>query len=450
MVRRLLMHPAPELLPLFVKLQGRRVLVVGGGRVAAAKLAALRPTGARITVVAPRVTTAIRQAGVAVHRRRVLAADLDGAWLVVSAATPAVNRFVADAAESRGVFVNAVDDPRPATAYLAGVLRRDAVTIAVSTGGRAPGIAGLLREGLDALLPGDLPRWLETSDRLRARWRRDRVPMAERRPALLEALVRLHGPRIRAAAGGVVSLVGAGPGDPDLLTVLARARLEQADVVFHDGLVPPAIVRLAGSAERISVARRAGRKTLTQAGVGRRLVAAARRNLRVVRLKAGDPFVLGRGGEEAAALARAGVPVEIVPGLTSATAASALAGIPLTERAVASGFVVVSGHSPKAYGAIVRALPPGSATLVVLMGAAQRRHVMAALLSAGWPPRTPAAVIADASRPTQQVWTGPLATLGGDVGLRRADTPAVIVIGDVASRRVTSQIPAEESNHGSA
>lgn len=178
----------PTLLPLFLKLDGRPVLVVGGGPVAASKLDTLVPTGARITVVAPEICQAIVDAGVTVHRRPFEEADLDGVWLVVSAATPEVNRAVSEAAAVRRLFVNAVDDPSNATAYLGGVVRRSGVTIAISTNGRAPALAGLLREGLDELLPPTLEDWFQHADTLKARWRSTGVPMAERRPQLAEAI----------------------------------------------------------------------------------------------------------------------------------------------------------------------------------------------------------------------------------------------------------------------
>ena len=183
---------APELLPLFVKLGGRRVIVVGGGPVAAAKVAALEPTGAHITVIAPKVDLALSHTTAVIRKRRVRDADLDGAWFVIAAATPSVNRRVAKAAEARGIFVNAVDDPPNASAYLGGVLRRSGVTVAISTSGRAPAIAALLREAIDTLLPADLSVWLKTSDRLRKSWRRRRTAMPDRRPALARAILRLY------------------------------------------------------------------------------------------------------------------------------------------------------------------------------------------------------------------------------------------------------------------
>jgi uroporphyrin-III C-methyltransferase/precorrin-2 dehydrogenase/sirohydrochlorin ferrochelatase len=182
-----------DLLPVFLTLTGRRVVLVGGGAVAASKLHALLAAAADVTVVAPEVRPEIEAAGVAIVRRRFSAADLDQAWFVVAAAPPDVNREVAAAAAERRLFVNAVDDPAHATAYLGGVVRRDGVTVAISTDGRAPGLAGLLREAIDAVLPQDIAEWLTVADRERAIWRRDGVPMAARRPLLLRALNRIYG-----------------------------------------------------------------------------------------------------------------------------------------------------------------------------------------------------------------------------------------------------------------
>ena len=185
-----------QLFPLFLKLAGRKVLVVGGGPVAAAKVASLREAGAEIAVVAPEVQPALAELAAAgkisIARRSFEAADLGGVWLVVAAATPEVNRGVAAAAESQRLFVLAVDDPTAASAYGAGALRRGGVTVAVSTDGRAPALAGLLREGLEAVLPEDVEDWTATAESERARWRADGVPMAERRPLLLNALNRLY------------------------------------------------------------------------------------------------------------------------------------------------------------------------------------------------------------------------------------------------------------------
>jgi siroheme synthase-like protein len=188
-----------DLLPLFVTLAGRRVVLVGGGTVAVAKFRQLEAVGASVFVVAPELHDDIMGAGVAIARRPFEPADLDGAWLVVAAATPEVNRAVAAAAEKRQLFVNAVDDLPNASAFLSGVVRRADVTLAISTSGEAPGLTGLLREALDAILPQDLEKWMEVAREERAKWRQNGVPMAERRPLLLEALNRIYASAEQAA-----------------------------------------------------------------------------------------------------------------------------------------------------------------------------------------------------------------------------------------------------------
>ena len=432
-----------ELLPLFVNLEGRRVVLVGGGPVAASKLTQLLAAGADVRVVSPEVTADITASGVAIDRRGFVPADLDDAWLVVAAATPEVNREVASAAAERRIFVNAVDDPANASAFLSGVVRRDGVTLAISTSGAAPGLTGLLREALDAVLPRDLSRWMHEAARQRKIWRRDRVPMSERRPLLLEALNRLyrrknlehpeHPEHLENPVVGFVSLVGAGPGDPELLTQAAIARLRAADLVLYDALVDTRVLDLAADAQPFFVGKRAGRHALAQHEIHAVMIRAAKRGRRVVRLKGGDPFVFGRGGEEALALRAAGVPYEIVPGISSAVAAAGLAGIPVTHRGLASAFLVVSGHDDEAFSAVVEGLSPGSVTLVILMGACRRVALARTLLDIGWAAGTPAAVVANASMPGEQVWRGTITDIAGDHVPDTADAPAVIIVGDVAA-----------------
>jgi uroporphyrin-III C-methyltransferase/precorrin-2 dehydrogenase/sirohydrochlorin ferrochelatase len=213
-------------------------------------------------------------------------------------------------------------------------------------------------------------------------------------------------------APGLVSLVGAGPGDPELLTLRAVDRLRQADLVLYDALVDRAALRFAPKARRAYVGKRAGRPSLSQETIERLLVRRARAGERVVRLKSGDPFVFGRGGEEALALARAGIPCEVVPGVSSAISAPALSGIPVTHRGLSSAFVVVSGHAPQAWEPVLASLQPGAATLVILMGVAARARLAARLLERGWPGETPAALLLSISHPEAQRWTGTLARLG--------------------------------------
>jgi len=233
---------------------------------------------------------------------------------------------------------------------------------------------------------------------------------------------------------GFVSLVGAGPGDPELLTLRAVRRLKEADLVLNDALVQAELLELAPRAQRFYVGKRAGRHSIDQDGIHQLMIRAARRGQRVVRLKAGDPFVLGRGGEEAIALEAAGIAYEVVPGLSSATAAPLLAGIPLTHRGIASGFAVVSGHAEAAYAPILDGLLPNALTLVVLMGVKLRAQIAGRLVARGWAPHTPAALLFGASQPgsfTQITTLGELAATGTDP--IATELPAVLVIGEVVS-----------------
>jgi uroporphyrin-III C-methyltransferase/precorrin-2 dehydrogenase/sirohydrochlorin ferrochelatase len=488
------------LYPVFLRLNGRRVLLVGGGPVATSKLQGLLDAGALITVVAPEVTPEIEAAAAArsgegaeavvtIEQRPFVESDLDGAWFVVAAATREVNREVSRAAEARALFVNAVDDPPNATAYLGGIVRRAGVTLAISTDGKAPALAGLLREALDALLPRDLDRWMEASQAIRQDWLAQRVPMEERRPLLLRRLNELYEqrapatlaqpadaahpqlsdamhpqpadaadpqpadaahPRLAAAQppaaaaahgkgrgpAGFVSLVGAGPGDPALLTQRAAQRLAEADLVLYDALVSPEVLPLASRAQRLSVGKRACKPSISQEAINRCLIRAAQRGRRVVRLKCGDPFVFGRGGEEALALASAGVPFEVVPGVSSALAAPALTGIPVTHRGLSSSFVVVSGHSESVYQPLVDALAPQSTTLVVLMGLGSRAKIAARLLARGWSGTTPAAVLLSVATPAAETWIGTLDELAAGQAVAHAqpgEVPGTLVIGEVVS-----------------
>lgn len=247
---------------------------------------------------------------------------------------------------------------------------------------------------------------------------------------------------------GFVSLVGAGPGDPELLTCKAADRLRGAELILYDALVPPAVLAMAPRAQRFCVGKRAGRHSIEQAAIHRLMIRAARRGRRVVRLKCGDPFVLGRGGEEAQALAAAGVAFEVVPGVTTAVAAPGLAGIPVTQRGLAPGFVVLSGHAEDAYRATLESLVPNALTLVVLMGLRSRAAIASQLLARGWRRRTPSAMLFAASTPQAEAWLGPLELLGtAPVPADVAEAPVTIVVGDVVSlakpvRAGVGQVPA--------
>lgn len=232
---------------------------------------------------------------------------------------------------------------------------------------------------------------------------------------------------------GLVSLVGAGPGDPELLTLRALRRLQEADLVLHDALVREELLMLAPRARYVFVGKRAGRPSVTQETIHRLMIRAARRGRRVVRLKCGDPFVLGRGGEEALALTEAGIPFEVIPGVSSALSAPALLGIPVTHRGVASGFCVLSGHAPSVYEPILDTLAPRALTLVVLMGLAHREGIARKLRERGWSDETPAAIVQGASHPGEALWTGRLSELGGAPLPGDPSLPGILVIGEVVS-----------------
>jgi len=231
---------------------------------------------------------------------------------------------------------------------------------------------------------------------------------------------------------GFVSLVGAGPGDPELLTLKAARRLADADLVLFDGLVPTAVVEMARCAQRFSVSKRVKQRSVSQETIHRLMIRGARQGKRVVRLKCGDPFVFGRGGEEALALRAARVPFEIIPGITAALSAPELAGIPITHRGLASSFFVVSGHADNVFEPVLRTIEPGSMTVIVLMGLAHRNRIAATLLNRGWQPNTPCAVVCAASMPKMQLWTGHLRELAeSGIAFAEGNEPGTIIIGEV-------------------
>jgi uroporphyrin-III C-methyltransferase / precorrin-2 dehydrogenase / sirohydrochlorin ferrochelatase len=246
---------------------------------------------------------------------------------------------------------------------------------------------------------------------------------------------------------GHVSLVGAGPGDPELLTRKAVARLRCADLVLYDALIDVRVLRFARRARKFFVGKRAGRHALAQTEINALLVRAARRGRRVVRLKGGDPFVFGRGGEEAAALTRAGVSFDVVPGVSNAVAAPALAGIPVTHRGLSSAFLVVSGHDHSTFASAIAGLTPHAITLVVRMGLARSAPIACELIDRGWRRGTPAAVIVHASTTNQRTWRGTLDELASACAAFDVDGPGTIVIGAVAALNLVGAIAPSESEY---
>jgi uroporphyrin-III C-methyltransferase len=242
---------------------------------------------------------------------------------------------------------------------------------------------------------------------------------------------------------GHVSLVGAGPGDPELLTRRALVRLRRADLVLYDALVDERVIALARRAQRFFVGKRAGRHALSQQEIHAVMIGAAKRGRRVVRLKGGDPFIFGRGGEEAQALQQAGVPFDVVPGVTSVIAAPASAGIPLTHRGLSSAFFVVSGHDREVFASAVGGIRADDITLVILMGFSRRADLAMELLARGWDRLIPAAIVADGTLPHRQVWRGTLGDLADGRAHVDGDGPALIIVGLVAALDVRTTIDAE-------
>ena len=455
--------------PVFFDLTGQKVLIVGGGEVALRKISMLERTGALITVVAPDVAPelmALAAAGtLKLSIREFEPADLDGARLVIVATSRrAVNRWIAALSESRNIPVNVVDDAHASRFIVPAIIDRDPVLVAISTGGTSPVLARRLRERLEALIPariGELATWLKALRRVSRRKLRD----TDERRRFFEAVV--DGPAARRfingdqpgaqriaqqllaatstapRAAGDVTLVGAGPGDPELLTLKALRALQDADVILHDRLVPPAVLDLARrDAARICVGKAAGAIGSTQEEINALLIELAHQGKRVVRLKGGDPFVFGRGGEELQALVRARINFSVVPGITAALGAAAYAGIPLTHRDFAHSVTFVSGHA-QGHGEAPgpepdwRALAMPGATAVFYMGLARLDHIVEKLLEHGAVGQRPAAIIAQGTTAYQRVITATLATLRGVSSEARLESPALLVVGDVVALHST-------------
>jgi len=444
----------------FLDLLHARVVVVGGGRVASSKVRSLLPCGPDpLVVVAPRASAAIQRAAAAGqltwHQRAYAGQDdLAGATLAFGASDDRqLNAQVAADARRLGIPVLAVDDVPNCDFIAPAVVRRGDVTVAISTAGRSPAMARRTRELLDALLPrywGDLldvaaaarerlggtrsvidpDRW-QSALQGEVEYLTSIGALQEATDLLLRKLERsLFEPSSQ--AHGLVSLVGAGPGDPDLLTLRAVQRLRSAEVVVHDRLVSEAVLEHAApDAERIDVGKRSGGKGATQDDINDLLVDLGRQGRRVVRLKGGDPFVFGRGGEEALALARASVDFEVVPGISSALAAPAAAGIPVTPRGLSASVTVVNGHDADQHD--WRSLARGGGTLVFLMAVEHLEVIVERLLSHGRSPLEPAALVEWATLPGQRVLAAPLAEIVRQARLVEVEPPAVLVVGPTAA-----------------
>jgi uroporphyrin-III C-methyltransferase/precorrin-2 dehydrogenase/sirohydrochlorin ferrochelatase len=435
-----------SLLPIFLKLEGRPGLLVGAGNVALEKISSLLVTGLRLRVIAPEAKAEIRRLAEEGRlewvERRFDPTDLDGNFVVIAATDdPEVNATVYREAVRRGILTNSVDDPPHCDFYFGSVVRRGNLQIAISTAGESPAVAQRIRREIDEQLSTDIGPWLTELGQLR---REILVmhPPGEERKALLHKLAERQffessskhshpfasstDSQSRQDVEGKVFLVGAGPGDPDLLTVKALRLIRSADVILHDDLVPHAILELASpGAEVVNVGKRCGTKSITQEEIHALMVAHAGAGRSVVRLKSGDPLIFGRAAEEMAAMAEAGVTFEVVPGITAAFAAAAAIPCSLTDRNAASNVILSTGHHAQSHNhSPVPELE--DATRIVYMPGRDLSLLALEWLQEGLPADFPCAIVSHAAQPGQQV----LRTTLGELGKTHpTQSPSLLIAG---------------------
>ncbi|MFZ5608562.1 MAG: siroheme synthase CysG [Pseudomonadota bacterium] len=452
--------------PIFLDLKDRRVVIVGGGAAAAAKLRLLAKSEAILILIAPRLAAgtaqAAREAGAHHIARAFQARDLDGAALVyLSSKAAGLEAAVTAAARARAVPVNILDKPQGCDFITPALVERAPLTIAISSDAKAPTLARHVKARLDALLPQGLGRLGRLAEAFRPAASRVFPDMVARRRfwdkvfaaplagdlmgddqgAARARIIRLMNQAAGAApAHGRVALVGAGPGDPDLLTLKAHRALQQADVIVHDRLVSDAVLEFARrEAARICVGKQRGHHPVPQAAINRLLVKHARAGAFVVRLKGGDPFIFGRGGEEVEALAAAGVPVEVVPGITAAAGCAAQGLIPLTHREVASTLTLVAGQRSGLHDQDWSGLVGAGRTLVIYMGLHNAAAIATKLMAAGAPPGLPVAIVENGTRPDGRRIATTVAALAHAIAAHRVTSPSLLIVGEVAARHGVQQ-----------
>ncbi len=447
-----------DYLPAFLDIRGRCCLVVGGGAVAARKAALLLQAGGAVEVVAPMLCDAllglVREGRVS-HRAQCYAPELLKQAALVVAATddPQLNRLVSEQARSRAIPVNVVDQPALCSFIFPSIVDRSPVIVAVSSGGASPVLARMLRAHLEAVIPaayGRLARLMGGfREAVKARFRDSgqrrrfwekllqgpvvEMVFAGREQEAAAAIERQIEAGEAPEARGEVYLIGAGPGDPDLLTFRALRLMQQADVVFYDRLVSPAILDMVRrDAQRFYVGKKRDYHSVRQEEINRLLAEHARAGRKVVRLKGGDPFIFGRGGEEIETLSRQGIPFQVVPGITAASGCAAYAGIPLTHRDYAQSVVFVTGHLKD--GSINldwdKIIQPRQ-TIVIYMGLTGLETLCRELAAHGLTPATPAALVEHGTTPQQRVFTGTLETLPAIVRQADVHAPTLVIVGEV-------------------
>ncbi len=459
--------------PIFINLQDARCLVVGGGAVALRKTRQLLAFGACVSVVAPQLHDELAELlhdGRVVHAGRAFESDMLANCALAIAATgdSTVNRKVSETARALRVPVNVVDDPSLCDFITPAIVQRDPIVVAVSSRGAAPVIAREIKSWIEAQLPRSLGVLADVAGSFRVRVKtRIASPLARRRfwERVLGNAVANSGSgesaddfrrMIEAAlhssaapqSRGMVHLVGAGPGDAELLTLKALRLLQRADVVLHDDLVSGDVLELVRpEAERIPVGKRCGKHKMAQADINALMVTLASQGKRVIRLKGGDPLIFGRCGEEMEALADAGIPFEVVPGITAASGCAVDAAIPLTHRDYAHSCVFINGHRNTGDTDIRwPAYSTAGQTLVVYMGLNHLASISHALRLRGWPKFTAAALIANGTRPDRQVLVGTLADLPETVKRRQPVAPALLIVGDVVNLHYKLISPQDGAN----
>ncbi len=419
-----------SLLPIFLKLHGRPALLVGAGNVALEKIGSLLKTGVRLRVVAPTANPEVRELSAAGRlewvQREFTASDLDGNFIVIAATdNPEVNAAVYRGALERNIPCNSVDDIPNCDFFFGSIVRRGDLQIAISTAGESPALAQRLRREIDEQLPQDLGPWLSELGEVRREVLATH-PRGEARKLLLHQLAQrplcdsascpsrrlAAAPPAQAQDRGKVYLVGAGPGDPDLLTVKATRVIRSAQVILHDDLVPQAILHIAApNAAIVNVGKRCGLKNITQEEINALMIDHARAGRTVVRLKSGDPLLFGRAAEEMASLADADILFEVVPGITAAFAAAAAVGCSLTSRNTASSVIFSTGHHAQSHNHAP--LPQKEdATRVVYMPGRDLRLLALQWMQEGLPGDFPCAIVSRAAQPDQQIHYATLAALG--------------------------------------
>ena len=433
-----------ELFPLFLKLAGRRCLIVGGGVVAEAKMQGLLRCGAEVRVVASEATPGIREAAIAGRivwdERPFLPADLAGVFLVVAATNSAeLHEEIFRRCQQAGILCNAVDEPERCDFYYPAIVRRGALQLAISTAGHSPFLAQRLRHELEERFGPEYGPWLEEIGQQRRELFQADISPESRRAILKELSSERAFAEFQArenpaseSAPGRVYFVGAGPGDPDLLTRKAWTVLRSADVVLHDALVPPRILSIApAGAILCNVGKRCGAKSITQEEIHALLIGYASAAKRVVRLQGGDPLIFGRAGEEISAVREAGVDFEVIPGVTAASAAAASAQIALTDRRAASQIIFLSAHRRE--GELERDLksvPRTGATLVIYMPGSNYERLARALRDAGISGETACLIVSQASAPQESIYRTDLASL---TSVPAPPAPALLIVGAVAA-----------------